>query len=81
MPQVNSVPVLKKFHQNQFLGSNTSPHSGKKKKLVSVRAAQQKHDYPTLENQPLMSIEDSSVKLTRNRDPNNMLIHLEMDGH
>ena len=53
----------------------------KRKKLVSTSAAYQKYDYPTLENQPessiseaisFISIDDSSINLTRNKVPNNL---------
>ena len=49
-----------------------------------------KHDYPTLEIQPesliyeavyLISIDDSSVKLTRNGNQNNLYLHLAREGH
>ena len=54
------------------------------KKYVSARAALQKHDYPMLEDQPavinkvisLISIDDNSVKLTRNWEPNNLYLYL-----
>ena len=54
------------------------PKSGKREKLVSAKAAHQKYDCPTLENQPeslineAVSIDDSFVKLTRNDEPNNL---------
>ena len=57
------------------------PKSGKRKKLLGARAAHQKHDDSTMKNQPeslineaisLISINDSSVKLTRNGEPNNL---------
>ena len=60
------------------------------KKLVSAKATHQKHDYPMLENQPeslinkdmsLTSMDDSSVKLTRNGELNNIFLHLARDGH
>ena len=56
---------------------------------VSARAALQTLDYPTLENQPesliyeiisLISIDDSIVKLTRNRKPNNLYLHPTRDS-
>ena len=81
-PLVNAIPVLTKFHRIQFLGSIVSPKPGKKKKLVRARSAHQKHDYPTLENQPesllnaaisLMSIGGISVKLTIYEESNNMI--------
>ena len=68
-PQVNAVSVLSKF----------CPKPITRKKLASARAAHQKHDYPTPENQPkslineaicLTSIDDSSIKLTRSGEPN-----------
>ena len=61
-----------------------------KRELIRTRAAYQKHDYSTLENQPeslinkaisLMLIDDDSVKLTINREPNNLFLHLARDGH
>ena len=95
--QAKAVPVLTKFHQNQFPGSNSSSKSGKRKKLVSTRAAHQNHDCPMLFNKPeslineamslineamsLISIDDSSVKLTRNEEPNIIYLHLERGGH
>ena len=66
------------------------PKPGKRKKLVTARVAHQKHDYCTLENQPerlineaisLISVDDSSVKLTRNGEPNDLFLHLARDGH
>ena len=60
------------------------------KKSVSARAAYPKYDYPTLENQLaslinevicLISINDSSAKLTRNGEPNNLYLHLARNGH
>ena len=80
MKQLNAVPALTKFLQKL----------GKSKKLASARAAHQKHDNPKLANQPdsliyeaipLMSIDDSSIKLTRNGEPNNLFLHLARDGH
>ena len=65
------------------------PKLGKSKKLVSARANYRKHDFPTLENQleslineaiSLMSIDDSSVKLTRNGEPNKLFLYLARDG-
>ena len=53
----------------------------KKKKLIRVRAAHCKHDYPTLKNQPVIlinkavpftSTDDSFLKLTRVVEPNNL---------
>ena len=58
--------------------------------MVSARAAHQKFDYLTLEKQPesfindtvyLTSIDDSSIKLLRNREPNNLYLHLVRDGY
>ena len=66
------------------------PKQSKKGKLVSARAANQKHDYRTLENQPesfineaisLISIDAVSVNLIGNGEPNNFCIHLARDGH
>ena len=66
------------------------PKQGKRKKLISARADHQKHDYLTLENQPeslineaisLMSIDDISVKLARNGEPNELFLHLARDRH
>ena len=63
---------------------------GKRQKLISSRAAHQKHGYSTLENQPeslineailLTLIDDSSDKLTTNGEPNNLYLHLARDGH
>ena len=57
---------------------------------MSARAANQKHDYPTLENQPetltneaisLISIDDSSAKLKRNGDPKNLFLNVVRNGH
>ena len=85
-PQVNAGSLLNKFHLNQFSGSNFSPKPGKRKNLDSARAAHQKHDYSTLGNQPesfmneaisLMSIDDSSVNLTRNGEQYNLFLHLK----
>ena len=39
---MNAVPILSKFYQKPK----------KRKMLVSAWAAHQKHEYPTLENQP-----------------------------
>ena len=61
----------------------------KREKLVSVRAAQLNHDYPTLENQieslingaiSLTSMDDSSIKLKRAGESNNPYLHLARDG-
>ena len=52
MPRVYAVAALAKFHQHQFLESNSAPKPGKRKKLISIGAAHQKHCYPMLENQP-----------------------------
>ena len=66
------------------------PKQGKRKKLISARADHQKHDYLTLENQPeslineaicVISIDNSSVKLTRNGEQNNLYLHQARDGH
>ena len=59
-------------------------------KCVSARAAHLKHDYPALENQleilineavSLTSIDDSSVELTIIGEPNNLYLHLARHGH
>ena len=66
--------------------SIVKPKSRKREKLVSARAAHQKHVFPTLKNQSessiyeaisLISIDDSLVKLKRNGEPNNQYLHLE----
>ena len=58
--------------------------------MVTLRAANLKHDYPKLENQAeslineaifLTSIDDSFVKLTRIREPNRVYLHIARDGH
>ena len=58
--------------------------------MVSARAANLKHDYPMLENQPedlineavsLTSMDGSSVKLTRVGEPNNLYLQLASDRH
>ena len=58
--------------------------------LDSASSAHPKLDYPTLENQSesliyeaisLISTDDSSVKLTRNREPNNLYLYLARDVH
>ena len=70
------------------------PSSAKKIKTMKeedgTRAGYLKHAYPKLENQlenlineviSLMSIYNSSVKLTRNGEPNNVYLELARDGH
>ena len=66
------------------------PKSEKRENMITARAAYQKHDYPTLENQPkrlingalsLISIDGFSIKPTRNVVPNNLYLHLAKDGH
>ena len=78
MPQVNRSPC-----NDQVL-----PKTIKESNLVGARAANQKHDYTTLENHPeslineaisLISLDDSSVKLIRK--PNNLYLHLARDEH
>ena len=55
--------------------------------MVSARVADKKHD--TLKNQSesfvievifLISVDDSSVKLTRNGEPNNLVLYLAREG-
>ena len=53
--------------------------------MVTARVANQEHDYPMLENQPesvinktrsWISIDNSSVRVTRNGEPNNLYPYL-----
>ena len=57
--------------------------------MDNATAPHEKHDYSTLENQSesiineaisLISIDDSSVKLKRNGEPNNLCLHLAREG-
>ena len=78
----------------QFLGLGRSDSFDITKLTWARREARcdvnQKHDYTTLENQPeslineaifLISRDDSSVKLIRNGEPNNLYLHLARERH
>ena len=58
--------------------------------LASARAGHLKHDYPTLENRPeglinkgifLTSMDDSSIRLARIAEPNNLYLQLARDWY
>ena len=58
--------------------------------MVSARAKRLKYDYSTLENKPerlrnepipLTSMDDSSIRLTRVGESNNLYLDLARDGH
>ena len=65
------------------------PKSRKRGMLVSASTAHQSNDYTTLEKPEssiyetisLISIDDNSVKLTRNVESNKIYLHLVRDGH